>query len=168
MQARAFAAQHQHAVAGQVELVVVGSASFVQADDPHILLFQVFQGTDQVDDAGNAKVFGCSVSYTHLLRGERVFRRCGVGIDWVHVHLSSVDVHRSLLMNCQEHLAYRKDAGMIGKRSFRGAQRPSAWIDFARWTKLEEGVLSLSRNKVFWFCRLRAGWRQFWRSIVNR
>jgi len=60
VQARAFAAQHQHAVAGQVELVVVGSASFVQADDPHILLFQVFQGTDQVDDAGNAEVFGCS------------------------------------------------------------------------------------------------------------
>ena len=57
VEAGAFAAQHEDAVAGEVELVVVGGAAFVEADDPEILLLQVFKGTNQVDDARDAEVF---------------------------------------------------------------------------------------------------------------
>ena len=57
VEACAFAAEDKHAVAAEVELVVVGRASFIQADDPDVLLLQIFKGADQIDDAGNAQVF---------------------------------------------------------------------------------------------------------------
>jgi hypothetical protein len=60
MQALALAAKDQNTVAGQVELIVVRGAVFVEANDPYVLLFQLFKGADEVDDAGDADVFGCS------------------------------------------------------------------------------------------------------------
>jgi hypothetical protein len=60
VKAGAFAAKHEDTVAGEVELVVVGSATFVEADDPYVLLLQVLEGANEVDDAGDAQVFGGS------------------------------------------------------------------------------------------------------------
>jgi hypothetical protein len=56
----AFSAEDQDAVAGEVELVVIGGAALVEADDPEILFLEVFEGADEVDDAGDAEVFGGS------------------------------------------------------------------------------------------------------------
>ncbi len=58
VEAGSFAAQHQNAVAGEVEPVVVGSSAFIEADDPEILPFELFEGADEVDHAGDAEVFG--------------------------------------------------------------------------------------------------------------
>jgi hypothetical protein len=60
VQAGAFPAEDEDAVAAEVELVVVGSAAFVEADDPDVLFFQFLQGADKVDDAGDAQMFGGS------------------------------------------------------------------------------------------------------------
>ena len=60
VEAGAFAAEDEDAVAGEVELVVVAGAALVETDDPHVLLLQVFKGADEVDDAGDTEVFGCS------------------------------------------------------------------------------------------------------------
>jgi hypothetical protein len=55
-----FAAEDEDAVAGEIELVVVGLAALIETDDPDILLLQVFKGAYEVDDAGNAEVLGGS------------------------------------------------------------------------------------------------------------
>ena len=54
----AFAAEDEDAIAGEVELVVVGGAALVEADDPDVLLLQLFQCADEVDDAGDAEMLG--------------------------------------------------------------------------------------------------------------
>ena len=41
VEAGAFAAEDEDAVAGKVELVVVGRTAFVEADDPDVLLLQL-------------------------------------------------------------------------------------------------------------------------------
>ena len=60
VEAGAFAAEDEDAVAGEVELVVVGRSAFVEADDPEILALELFEGADEVDDAGDAEVLGCA------------------------------------------------------------------------------------------------------------
>ena len=60
VKARALTAKDENAVAGEVELVVVGCAAFIEADDPDVLFFQLLQSSHEVDDAGDAQVFGCS------------------------------------------------------------------------------------------------------------
>jgi uncharacterized protein YdeI (YjbR/CyaY-like superfamily) len=57
VEAGPFAAQHDDTVAGEVELIVVGGAAFVETNDPEVLLLEVFKGTNQVDDARDAEVF---------------------------------------------------------------------------------------------------------------
>ncbi len=52
----AFAAHDQGAVAGEVELVVVHSAALVETDDPDVLTLELFEGADEVDDAGDAEM----------------------------------------------------------------------------------------------------------------
>jgi len=78
VEAVAFAAHDQGAVAGEVEVGIVGGAAFVEADDPDVLAFEFFEGSDEVDDAGDAEVFlgsggcfggygaqGCGTSFGH-------------------------------------------------------------------------------------------------------
>ena len=60
VEARALAAKDENAVAGEVELVVIGLAALVETDDPDVLFFQFFEGADEVDYAGDAQVFGCA------------------------------------------------------------------------------------------------------------
>ena len=60
VEAGTFPAQNEDAVAGEVELVVVGRAAFVETDDPDVLLLQLFKRADKVDDACDAKMFGSS------------------------------------------------------------------------------------------------------------
>ncbi len=58
VEAGALATEDEDATAGEVELVVVGGATLVEADDPEIAFFELFEGADEVDDAGDAEVFG--------------------------------------------------------------------------------------------------------------
>ena len=60
VKARALTAKDENAIAGEVELVVFGCAAFIEADDPDVLFFQLLQSSHEVDDAGDAQVFGCS------------------------------------------------------------------------------------------------------------
>ncbi len=54
----ALAAKDEDTVAGEVELVVVLGAALVEADDPDVVLLQVFEGADEIDDTGDAEVLG--------------------------------------------------------------------------------------------------------------
>jgi hypothetical protein len=58
VEAGALAAEDQDAVAGEVELVIVGLAALIEADDPDVLPLEVFEGAHEVDDAGDAEVLG--------------------------------------------------------------------------------------------------------------
>jgi hypothetical protein len=58
VQSSTFAAKDEHAVTGKIELIVVGGTALVEADDPEVLLFEVFEGADEVDDTGDAEMLG--------------------------------------------------------------------------------------------------------------
>jgi hypothetical protein len=58
VQARALAAEDDDEIAGEVELVVVSGATFVESDDPKVTGLEVFEDADQVDHADDAKVLG--------------------------------------------------------------------------------------------------------------
>ena len=60
VEARAFAAEDDDEIAGEVEPVVVGFAALVETDDPEVLALELFEGADEVDDAGDAEVLGCA------------------------------------------------------------------------------------------------------------
>ena len=60
VQTGALAAEDQDAVAGEVELVVIAGAAFVEADDPEVAALEFFEGANKVDDAGDAKMLGCT------------------------------------------------------------------------------------------------------------
>jgi len=57
VEAFAFAAHDEGAVAGEVVLVVIHGAAFVEADDPDVVALEVFERSDEVDDAGDTEVF---------------------------------------------------------------------------------------------------------------
>ena len=58
VQTGALAAEDEDEIAGEVELVVVGCAAFVETDDPEIVALEIFEGADEVDDAGDAQMLG--------------------------------------------------------------------------------------------------------------
>ena len=58
VEAGALAAEDEDEIAGEVELVVVGRAAFVETDDPEIVVLEIFKGADKIDDAGDAKMLG--------------------------------------------------------------------------------------------------------------
>jgi hypothetical protein len=60
VEASAFAAEDDDEVAGEIEPVVVGGAAFVETDNPEVLALEVFEGADEVDDAGDAEMLGCA------------------------------------------------------------------------------------------------------------
>ena len=51
----AFAPKNEDAVAGQVELVVVGRASFIESDGPDIALLEIFECANEIDNPGDAE-----------------------------------------------------------------------------------------------------------------
>jgi hypothetical protein len=53
----AFTAQDEDAVAGEIELVVVGCAALVESDDPDVLALKFFERANQVDDPRDAEMF---------------------------------------------------------------------------------------------------------------
>ena len=71
VEAGALAAQHQNAVAGQVKLVIVRCAPFIEADNPEIFPLQLLESPYQVDDAGDAKVLGGSRAGLYSDRAQR-------------------------------------------------------------------------------------------------
>jgi len=60
MQAWAFTAKDEDAVAGEVELVIVRCATFIEANDPDVLFLQFLQSSHKVDDTSDAEVFRSS------------------------------------------------------------------------------------------------------------
>ena len=58
MEARALTAEDDDEIAGEVELVVVDGAALVETDDPEVVALELFEGADEVDDAGDAEVLG--------------------------------------------------------------------------------------------------------------
>jgi RNA polymerase sigma-70 factor (ECF subfamily) len=56
VQAGAFAAQHQAAILAEVEVVVIGLASLIQADNPDILLLHRLQRAGKIDHLRHAHV----------------------------------------------------------------------------------------------------------------
>jgi hypothetical protein len=60
VEAGPLAAEDDDKVAGEVELVVVGLTTLVEPDDPEIVLLEIFKRADEVDDASDAEVFGCT------------------------------------------------------------------------------------------------------------
>ena len=60
VKASALAAEDDDEIAGEVEVVVVGLAAFVESNDPEILLLEVFKRADEVDNASDAEVLGCT------------------------------------------------------------------------------------------------------------
>ena len=60
VKARAFTSQDEDAVAGEVELVVVGVAAFIETDDPKIVTLKLLERADEVDYAGDAEVLRCA------------------------------------------------------------------------------------------------------------
>jgi len=58
VKAGAFAAEDEDAVGAEVEVGVVGRASFVEAEDPYVGLLHLFERADKVGDAGDADVLG--------------------------------------------------------------------------------------------------------------
>jgi len=58
VETRALAAEDDDEIAGEIELVVVGLAAFVEPDDPKIVLLEIFKRADEVDDASDAEVLG--------------------------------------------------------------------------------------------------------------
>ena len=59
VKACALATEDDDEIAGEVELVVVRLASFVETHDPEILPLEIFESADEVDDARDAQVLGC-------------------------------------------------------------------------------------------------------------
>jgi hypothetical protein len=73
----ALAAKNEDAVAGEIELVVVGRTAFVETNDPEILPLEVFEGAHQVDDPRDAKVLGRSCTCLYRCGTQR--RRAPLG-----------------------------------------------------------------------------------------
>jgi hypothetical protein len=60
VQTCSLAAENDDEIAREIELVVVGGSTFVETDDPKIVVLKVFEGAHQVDDTRDAKVLGCA------------------------------------------------------------------------------------------------------------
>ena len=56
VEACALAAEDENEVTGQVELVVVRGASFIETNDPEILTLELFKGAHEVDYSGYAQM----------------------------------------------------------------------------------------------------------------
>jgi hypothetical protein len=53
-----FASEHNYSIGPKIVAVVIRCATLVQTDAPDIAFFEGFEGTDQVDDAGEAEMLG--------------------------------------------------------------------------------------------------------------
>ena len=60
VKAGAFAAEDDDEIAGEIELVVGGGTALVEPHDPEIATLELFEGANEIDDAGDAEVFGGS------------------------------------------------------------------------------------------------------------
>lgn len=71
METGAFASENEDAVGGEGEVGVVGGSALVKTDDPDVGLLHLFEGADEVRDAGDADVFGGSGGGFGDGRGDR-------------------------------------------------------------------------------------------------
>jgi hypothetical protein len=75
----ALAPKNENAVAGEVELVVVGCAALVESNNPEVPPFELVERANKIDDARDPKVFGCSRACPYSRRAQR--RRAALGED---------------------------------------------------------------------------------------
>ena len=54
MKSRAFPAEHENTIAGEIEVVVIGLAALIQSNDPQIALLEIFQRAHQIDHPRDA------------------------------------------------------------------------------------------------------------------
>jgi hypothetical protein len=73
----AFAAEDDDEIAGEIECVVGGEAAFVESYNPEVATLEFFEGANEIDDAGDAQVFGGSGAGFH-----------GNGAEWSGTALS--------------------------------------------------------------------------------
>ena len=83
MKAGAFAAENEDAVGAEIEVGVIGRAALVEAQYPDVGFLHLFQGADEVGDAGDADVLGGS--------GGRFGDGCGDGRGAAFGEDNSVD-----------------------------------------------------------------------------
>lgn len=67
----ALSSEDEDAVGFEVEVGVVGGTSFVQPEDPYVLLLELFEGANEVGDSGDANVLGCAGGGFGNGRGDR-------------------------------------------------------------------------------------------------
>ena len=92
MQPGALASEDKHAVPGQIESVIVGLASFVEPDDPDVLLLQLFKGTYEIDNTRNPEMLNGAGTGLH-----------GYGTQWRRAPLSHDDsVYARSIGNAQQ------------------------------------------------------------------
>jgi hypothetical protein len=60
VEAGTFAAEDDDEIAGEIESVVGDGAALVEPHDPEIVTLELFEGANEVDDAGDAEVLDCS------------------------------------------------------------------------------------------------------------
>jgi len=71
MESCAFSPKNKDAVAGEVELVIIGRSALVETDDPEVLLLQVLERPHKVDHACNPEVLGGARASLHSGRTQR-------------------------------------------------------------------------------------------------
>ena len=143
VQARALAAKDDDEIAGEVELVVVGFATFVETDDPEVVLLEVFEGADEIDDAGDAEVLG---------RAGAGFDGCGA--EWSGAALGEDDAIDTGAIGDAEQSAevLRIFNAIEGEDEARAGLQPAERRDL-RWRGIPAGGQA----------RRRPGGREFWR-----
>jgi hypothetical protein len=60
VQAAALAPENDYSVGREIVVVVIGYAALVESDAPDVVLFELLEGADEVDDAGDTDVLGGS------------------------------------------------------------------------------------------------------------
>jgi hypothetical protein len=80
VQAIAFASEDDYGIGREIVPVVTGSSALIEPYAPEVLLFELFEGADKVDHAGDADVFGGSGGGFH-----------GGGADWGGAALGEED-----------------------------------------------------------------------------
>ena len=71
MKSRAFPAEYENTIAGEIEVVVIGLAALIQSNDPQIALLEIFQRAHQIDHPRDAQMLRRAGAGLHRRRAER-------------------------------------------------------------------------------------------------
>jgi hypothetical protein len=123
VQASAFAAEDEDAVAGEVEAIVISFAPLIQADDPEILALEFFKGAHEVYDSSDAKML-CRA-------GARLY---GHGTERRRPALGKYDaIHSRTIGNSQKRAKVLRVFNTV-----EGKHQPGLWSTSGRVSRLEQ------------------------------